>query len=80
MARRKKTKTTTPTIVTPTTTCPAPGCGRFLAWQPRPGHPHRQWAVCDCRHAIYHNQPVAERPMPAAAVIIEEDPTDDSTE
>lgn len=81
MSRRKKaTQAAAPTIVTPMTTCPVTDCGHFLPWQPHPGKPDRERAVCACRHTIYHNQSVAERPAPAAAVIIEEEPTDDSTE
>jgi hypothetical protein len=37
-----------------------------LAWQPHPTQPDREIAICDCRHEIYHNQPVAERPVAAA--------------
>jgi hypothetical protein len=76
MARKKKT----PTVVTPMARCPVAKCNQFLPWQPHPTQPGRERAVCNCRHAIYHNQSVAERPTPAAAVNVEEESTDDSTE
>lgn len=75
MSRKKKAPQSAPAVA-----CPVTGCGRFLPWRPHPAQPDREQAVCNCRHTIYHNQPVVERNAPAAAVIVEEDPTDDSTE
>lgn len=58
MSRKRNT-----TKITPSTSCRVAGCGRFLPWQPHPAKPDREVAVCNCRHAVYHNQTVAERPM-----------------
>jgi len=69
MSRKRKTQT----VVTPSASCRVIGCGRFLPWQPHLTKPDREVAVCNCRHAVYHNQTVAERPMAVSKKEIELD-------
>lgn len=73
MSRKRKTQT----VIIPSTSCRVAGCGLFLTWQPHPTKPEREMAVCNCHHAIHHNQTVAERPM---AVSKKENELNDSTE